>query len=33
MVSTDNSMVMPVAPAYYGGSNGGFGGFGGDWGW
>lgn len=33
MVSDSNNMVMPVAPAYYGGSNGGFGGFGGDWGW
>ena len=33
MVSDSNNMVMPVTPAYYGGSNGGFGGFGGDWGW
>lgn len=31
MALTDDSMVMPVAPAY--GGNGGFGGFGGDWGW
>lgn len=28
----DGSMVMPVAPMYGGGNNGGFG-FGGDWGW
>ena len=28
-----NNMVMPVAPLYGGGNNGGFGGFGGDWGW
>ena len=32
MVSTDNSMVMPVSPMY-GSGNGGFGGFGGDFGW
>ena len=31
MALTDESMVMPVAPAY--GNNGGFGGFGNDWGW
>jgi len=31
MALTDESMVMPVAPAYS--NNGGFGGFGGDWGW
>lgn len=29
----NNGMVMPVAPMYGGGNNGGFGGFGGDWGW
>jgi hypothetical protein len=28
-----SDMVMPVAPLYGGGNNGGFGGFGGDWGW
>lgn len=28
-----NGMVMPVAPMYSGGNNGGFGNFGGDWGW
>lgn len=34
MVSEENGMVMPVAPMYGGGGNGGFGsGFGGDWGW
>jgi len=32
--SNGNGFYMPVAPAYGGGSNGGFGnGFGGDWGW
>ena len=30
---SSNNMVMPVAPLYGGGNNGGFGGFGGDWGW
>jgi len=29
-ISSENEMVMPVAPM---GNNGGFGGFGGDWGW
>ena len=29
--STNEGMVMPVAPAYGGGYGGGFGGFGGDW--
>lgn len=29
----ENGMVMPVAPMYGGGNNGGFGNFGGDWGW
>ena len=29
--STNDGMVMPVAPAYGGGYGGGFGGFGGDW--
>lgn len=28
-----SDIVMPVAPLYGGGNNGGFGGFGGDWGW
>lgn len=28
-----NGFFMPVAPAYAGGSQGGFGGWGGDWGW
>ena len=31
--NTSNGMVMPVAPAYYGGNNNGGFGFGGDWGW
>ncbi len=33
MDNTSNGMVMPVAPAYYGGSNSGFGGWGGDGWW
>lgn len=33
MVSENNDFVMPVAPAYGVGGNGGFGNFGGDWAW
>lgn len=33
MTDGSNTMVMPVAPAYASGNNGGFDGFGGDWGW